>query len=68
MSLEIRRRIGVTDMTTGERIEYEIEKECGRDSLSEWCSDRDITIEEFYNFLKFGRIIFDYELWRKDNI
>lgn len=37
--------------STAETISYAITKECQRRSLSDWCEDWDITVDEFYEFL-----------------
>jgi len=38
----------------GKKIAYAIEKECCRDSLIEWCEEREFTIEDFNRFLAAG--------------
>lgn len=48
-------------MTKGETIEYAIKKKCQEYSLIEWCKSWDITVDDFYKFLKFGREKFDKE-------
>jgi len=56
-------------MTKGETIEYAIKKKCQEYSLVDWCEEWGITIDEFYDFLKLGRLAFDanlMELWVKE--
>lgn len=45
-----------------ERIAYYIEKECCKFSLTEWCADRDMTLEEFHAFILAGEKHFEEEL------
>lgn len=45
-----------------EKIAYYIEKECGKFSLTEWCADRDIPIDEFHAFIRAGELHFEEEL------
>ena len=48
-------------MDKGDLIEYAIKKECQRYSLVDWCATWGITIDEFYRFLKLGRLAFEEE-------